>query len=66
MYFSIFEKPLFLQTLEEKIQINKCWLESKRFLNPLVPGKFFFEFFAQIHSTGVIYDQTDRAKVILR
>jgi hypothetical protein len=25
-------------------------------LNPLLPGKLFFEFFAQIHSTGVIFD----------
>ncbi len=24
--------------------------------NPLVPGKFFSEFLAQIHSIGVIYD----------
>jgi hypothetical protein len=24
--------------------------------NPLVPGKFVFDFFAQIHSTGVFYD----------
>jgi hypothetical protein len=34
-------------------------------LNPLVPGKFFFEFFAQICRTGLLYDQTNRVKVIL-
>jgi hypothetical protein len=26
-----------------------------RQVNPLVPGKFVFEFFAQIRSTGVFY-----------
>jgi hypothetical protein len=32
--------------------------------NPLVTGKFFWEFLAQIYRTGVLYDQTDRVKGI--
>jgi hypothetical protein len=33
-------------------------------LNPLVTGKFFLDFWAQIYRTGVLYDQTDRVKGI--
>jgi hypothetical protein len=32
--------------------------------NPLVTGKFFLDFWAQIYRTGVLYDQTDRVKGI--